>query len=221
MVNQNQEQLKYWENRAKGEVKGLKSRILSRFFRTGYVGINRLREYRCVLRNLVGVEILDAGCGDGAFLAKVKKGSPNHNFTGIDFSPSMVKIANARGLNAKVMDMQKMVFEDQSFDTSYCVRSLKNLTERDAQASGIGEICRITGSRVIIFDSFEGNTSNVHVPEYNLPLDIEHLIKAFNRCHFELARRMFFPSSINIYRTSEEQVSHYGCLIFDRYPRQK
>ena len=146
---QTRKQRDYWDSRARGDVKGLKSKILARFFRTGFVGVNRLREARMISENLAGTRVLDVGCGDGAFITKLKKKNRQREFSGVDFSPPMVEIAKGRGLDVFVMDMRSLEFEDTSFDSVYAVRSIKNLLEREWQAEAMRELPSSTAGPLI------------------------------------------------------------------------
>jgi SAM-dependent methyltransferase len=63
-----------------------------------------------------GERILDLGCGDGALTAKlVELGC---RVTGVDASPEQIGAAQARGLDARVVDAQALPFEAQ-FDAVF------------------------------------------------------------------------------------------------------
>ncbi len=209
-------QQEYWDQRAKGAVRGLKNRVLARFFRTGFVGINRIREYYLVSRRLLGDTVLDVGCGDGAFLARLQRLSKQKHWSGIDFSPPMVEIARARGLDCRVMNMCRLEFRDQAFDTVYAVRAVKNVVERAGQELALKEISRVARRRVIIFDSFMWPGSPKKMPFYNLDLDLRQVKRVMQESGYRLVEESFFPSKFLFLKTVAEQVSSEGCLVFDR-----
>ena len=69
-----------------------------------------------VLAPRAGERILDVGCGDGALTAKL--GAGGSRVVAVDASPEMVAGARLRGLDARVMDGQALIF-DQEFDAVF------------------------------------------------------------------------------------------------------
>ena len=114
------------------------------------------------------------------------------------------------------MDMCHLEFEDQAFDTTYAVRSVKNIVDRAGQEEALKEICRVTRHRVIVFDSFESPGAPEKTPFYNLDLDLPQVKRVVQENGFRLVEQSFFPSKLLFLKTVTEQVSSEGCLIFDR-----
>ena len=63
-----------------------------------------------------GEAILDIGCGEGALTARIAERGAR--VVGIDNSPEMVAAAQARGLDARLMDVGDMGF-DRAFDAAF------------------------------------------------------------------------------------------------------
>jgi len=63
-----------------------------------------------------GERILDLGCGDGALTAKLA--AAGARVIGVDASPDMVSAANARGLDARLMDAYNLEFQGE-FDAAF------------------------------------------------------------------------------------------------------
>lgn len=63
-----------------------------------------------------GERILDLGCGDGALTEKLV--AAGARVTGVDASPDMVSAANARGLDARLMDAYSLEFHSE-FDAAF------------------------------------------------------------------------------------------------------
>jgi len=63
-----------------------------------------------------GERILDLGCGDGALTEKLV--AAGTQVVGIDSSPDMIEAALHRGLDARVMDVRALVF-DNEFDAVF------------------------------------------------------------------------------------------------------
>ncbi|HKJ26442.1 MAG TPA: methyltransferase domain-containing protein [Anaerolineales bacterium] len=112
-----------------------------------------------------GMNILDVGCGTGAFLAFYQR--YKCNLYGIDMSPAMMTIARERlgtGVNLHLGSAADMPYEDDFFDF---VVSMLVLHEMDPplRLEVLGEINRVLkpGGRVLLIDfnpgrpeSFEG-----------------------------------------------------------------
>lgn len=90
--------------------------------------------------------VLDAGCGVGGLIEQyhhdVKK------FYGIDFSKEMLRIAqeklrNAENVILKVADVQKLPFDENSFDKTICIGVLQHLSDDEYKAA-IKELARVT-----------------------------------------------------------------------------
>jgi len=75
--------------------------------------------------NLPGNRILDAGPGPGDHAAYFASGE--WKVTCIDLSPQMVTLCRAKGLDAKVMDLEKLAFQPDSFDGIWAYTSLLHL----------------------------------------------------------------------------------------------
>ena len=101
-----------------------------------------------LLRNhLCGKEILDAGCGGGAFVEFLA----GHGFrvTGVDYHEMFLEIARNRiGATGKYMqgDITALPFPDKTFDCTYCFDVLEHVDDVKALA----ELVRVTKNRVII-----------------------------------------------------------------------
>lgn len=79
-------------------VKAMYNTIANHYNKADYFGAISL-SHKSAIKQIVdnisnnNLEILDLGVGDGAFLAKLKKLTPNGTFTGIDLSKEMLKHA--------------------------------------------------------------------------------------------------------------------------------
>jgi len=64
------------------------------------------------------LSILDAGCGTGGTLAAVRRGFPQAELTGFDYSEHAVKIAEERNTGARLLQAtaNELPFPDASFD---------------------------------------------------------------------------------------------------------
>ena len=92
--------------------------------------------------------VLDAGCGDGVFARAVA--APE--VIGVDTAPAMVERARARGVDARLADIQDLPFGDGAFDVVVCNWTLYHLQDLDAGLAEIARVLRPSGRFVGIYN---------------------------------------------------------------------
>lgn len=135
-------------------------------------------------------KILDAGCGEGHFLERLRKEGQKSVY-GIDLSEKRVLEARKRAPHATVKrgDVTKIPFSNGFFDTVVCMDVLEHLDEPWKATS---ELMRVTkkGGRVIVSVPHERNVSlsrlftlrfPPHVPEHINEISPGDLERAFGR----------------------------------------
>src|SRR6185312_15863910 len=86
--------------------------------------------------------VLDVGCGDGALTASiVARGA---DVVGVDSSPALVEAARARGIDAHVMDVYALPF-NQEFDAAFSNAALHWMRETDLVISNIARALKPQG----------------------------------------------------------------------------
>jgi ubiquinone/menaquinone biosynthesis C-methylase UbiE len=101
--------------------------------------------------------LLEIGCGEGLFLARVGAQEPGLALSGIDNNEQRVRQAAQRlGPACAVTrgDAARLVFPDGSFDTVVCVNVLFNLDSPETVRSVLSEmarVCRRDGTVIIDF----------------------------------------------------------------------
>jgi len=95
--------------------------------------LSQLRTYRLT-------QLLEVGAGTG----RDSKFFADHDcmVTCIDLSPEMVRLCQEKGLEAQVMDVAEMSFEDESFDAVYSFNGLLHLS-KDELPTVMLEIWRV------------------------------------------------------------------------------
>lgn len=78
---------------------------------------------------LPGKRVLDVGAGDGAPAVYLQE--KGCKVVCVDLSEAMVQIMKSKGLDARLMDMEKMDFADAEFDGILALSSLMNLPKED------------------------------------------------------------------------------------------
>jgi trans-aconitate methyltransferase len=81
-----------------------------------------------------GERILDLGCGDGALTEKLTHAGAS--VLGVDGSADMIRAARALGLDAQVMDGQRLTFEGE-FDAVFSNAALHWMPDGEAVIAGV------------------------------------------------------------------------------------
>lgn len=120
--------------------------------------------------------VIEIGCGNGYTLNLLKEKFSNYNFTGLDFSEDLLKIANNRNLeNVKFCqgDVRKLEFPDESFDVIFTERCIINLLAWEEQQQALIEMHRILrkGGHILFMESFTDGYENLNKARTELGLD--------------------------------------------------
>ncbi len=86
-----------------------------------------------------GQSVLEVGCGTGLVLERIAQFSKKAE--GIDLSPGMLKLAQARGLNVQEGSATNLPYEDESFDITCSFKVLAHIPEIE---QALGEMARVT-----------------------------------------------------------------------------
>jgi trans-aconitate methyltransferase len=87
-----------------------------------------------LLNPLPGERILDVGCGEGSLTEKIV--AAGADVVGIDVSEEMVAAARARGLDARLIDAERLPFE-REFDAVFSNAALHWVRDHDAMLAGV------------------------------------------------------------------------------------
>jgi trans-aconitate methyltransferase len=89
-----------------------------------------------------GERILDLGCGDGVLTEKIV--AAGATAVAVDAGPDMIAAARARGLDARVMDGQKLTFEGE-FDAVFSNAALHWMRDQQAVLAGVHRALKPSG----------------------------------------------------------------------------
>jgi SAM-dependent methyltransferase len=93
--------------------------------------------------------VLEVGCGNGWFAARVRD-EVGAEVACLDQSPRMVELAAARGLDARVGDVQKLPFAAAAFDAAAANWMLYHVADVDRALAELARVLRPGGRLVAI-----------------------------------------------------------------------
>jgi SAM-dependent methyltransferase len=104
-----------------------------------------------------GERILDVGCGEGTLTEQIV--ASGASVVGVDKSTEMLDAARARGLDARLMDAEKLEFENE-FDAVFSNAALHWVADHDALLRGVARALRGGGRFVAEFGG-QGNIAAI------------------------------------------------------------
>ncbi|HUP39813.1 MAG TPA: methyltransferase domain-containing protein [Vicinamibacterales bacterium] len=107
----------------------------------------------------VGERILDIGCGEGSLTEKIA--AAGATVVGVDASADMVAAARARGLDARLIDAERLAFA-REFDAVFSNAALHWVRDHDAMLDGVHRALKPGGRFVAEFGG-HGNIAAIQV----------------------------------------------------------
>ena len=103
---------------------------------------------RLIVKDLNCQSILDAGCGDGETLIRLKRCLPD-NVAAFDINKGQIDDARNRLPDVKIetQDIYQLPYDDKSFDLILCLEVLEHLKN---PSSALKEIARVTSKHLIV-----------------------------------------------------------------------
>jgi len=103
---------------------------------------------RLIVKDLNCQSILDAGCGDGEALIRLKRCWPD-NVAAFDINKGQIDDARNRLPDVKIetQDIYQLPYDDKSFDLILCLEVLEHLKN---PSSALKEIARVTSKHLIV-----------------------------------------------------------------------
>jgi SAM-dependent methyltransferase len=116
-----------------------------------YIFNARLREIERLLPAGGDGSLLDAGCGQGHFLGRVR----NRGFRlyGIDASAEAIAVARQRlaGATVDVGDLTQLGFADEAFDVVVCTEVIEHVSQYRAALSEMKRVLKPNGRLILTF----------------------------------------------------------------------
>jgi trans-aconitate methyltransferase len=112
-----------------------------------------------LLNPVAGERILDIGCGDGMLTERIV--AAGATVVGVDASEEMVTAARARGIDARLIDAERLAF-DEEFDAVFSNAALHWVRDHDAMLAGVHRALKPGGRFVAEFGG-HGNIAAIQV----------------------------------------------------------
>lgn len=112
-----------------------------------------------LLNPRAGERVLDVGCGEGSLTERIV--AAGATVVGVDASAEMIAAATARGLDARLIDAERLPFE-REFDAVFSNAALHWVRDHDAMLAGVRRALRPGGRFVAEFGG-HGNIAAIQV----------------------------------------------------------
>lgn len=164
-----------------------------------YLGEDPEEEAAYAVLETAPLRVLDAGCGTGAFAARLRA-RLGCAVVAIDQSEHMVELARSRGVEASVADVQSLPFGDGEFDCAVANWMLYHLPDLDLGLQQLARVLR-PGGRLVAITNGEQHLEEVWGVHRGGAFSNENGAAALSR-HFGHVERRDVPASA-IFATRE------------------
>ncbi len=163
-----------------------------------------------VIREAGPTRVLEVGCGEGELAARIGS-DPGVAVVAVDQSERMVDLTRARGVDARVADVQDLPFADAVFDVVVAAWMLYHVPDLDRGVSEIARVLRPGGQLVAVTNRAD------HLAELLALADIGHVELRFAgengedvlRRHFGSVRSILVDGTV-VFPAIDAVKSYYG-----------
>lgn len=153
--------------------------------------------------------LLDAGCGTGEMLHLFSQDCPDKQFTGIDLSENMIKVAKQKGLqdvNFVVGDCEELPFMENSFDVVTCSMSFHHYPNPERFFESLRRVLT-PGGRFILRDMASSNKAMMWI---------------INHIEMPMCNKVFKKGDVHCYtREDIQKLCEKSGLQLERYEVRK
>lgn len=138
------------------------------------------------IRDLDPGRVLEVGCGTGAFAARVLDALPGVDLVATDQSPRFVELTAARGVPARLADVQSLPFADAAFDLVAAMWMLYHVPDLQRGLAEVRRVLRPGGTFVAV------TNGDHHVRELRQAVGRPLAVTEFSSQNGEAALRRHF-----------------------------
>jgi SAM-dependent methyltransferase len=153
--------------------------------------------------------VLEVGCGEGEIAARLADVVPH--LIAIDQSRRMVELTGARGVDARVADVQDLPFDDDAFDAVLAAWMLYHVPSLDTALSEIARVLRSGGRFVATTNSCDHLAELLAlggIERWDLPFAAENGAEILTR-HFADVERIDAYGTVT-FRDIKQVRSYFG-----------
>jgi SAM-dependent methyltransferase len=146
-------------------------------------------------------DVLEVGCGTGAFAARLAAELPGVALLAVDTSHRMVELTRERGLLAQLQDVQHLLAPDAAYDVVLAFSMLYHVPDLDRGLAEVRRVLRPTGRFVAV------TVSDEHAADLRRDAGGEAVHLTFSRENGEEALLRHFDT---VERTDLETRAHFA-----------
>jgi SAM-dependent methyltransferase len=133
-------------------------------------------------------DVLEVGCGTGAFAARLVEEVPGIALLAVDQSPRFVELTRERGVPAQVQDVQQLLAPDAAYDVVLALWMLYHVPDLDRGLAEVRRVLRPGGRFVVVTNGDE------HVAELRREARGDAVRTTFSSENGEAALRRHFAT---------------------------
>ncbi len=152
------------------------------------------------------VSILDIGCGTGILYELLKNEGYDFSYTGVDLSDSMIEVGKKRyaGIDLRIMDSEKLEFEDNSYDIVFMRSVLHHLPQ---PVDAVKEMQRVSKGIIIVSEPLRNILTEL--PRWAAKKFTKHFDPEHTHFSTRQLRAFFNTAGIPSYK-----LHHFGYLAY-------
>ena len=139
-----------------------------------------------VIRASAPSSVLEVGCGTGLFAERMVGELPGADYCAVDLSERFVALTQARGVPARVADVQDLPFADAAYDVVAALWMLYHVPDLDRGLAEVRRVLRPGGRFVAVTNGDE------HVADLRRDAGGQALVTTFSSENGEAALRRHF-----------------------------
>lgn len=118
--------------------------------------------------------VLDIGCGKGAYIHNLLKDIPEAKYSAVDISKKVMSFIQDDVVEKKEGSLTAIPYPNNSFDFTYTTEALEHAVDIE---SAVRELCRVTrpGGTVLVIDKNKSHIGQMEICEWEQWFDVKEL----------------------------------------------